>query len=81
MDGSTLQSFKVDVLKQELTASASMKKPADLHSVKRTNIYFVLQGAESVQFLLSKDISQTYVVKDAREIETSIVDNVVLIQA
>jgi hypothetical protein len=81
VDGSTLQSFKVDVLKQELTAGASMKKPSDLHSVKRTNTYFVLQGAESAQFLLSKDISQTYVVKDAREIETSIVDNVVLIQA
>lgn len=73
------QSFLVDVLKQELSEGTSIKAPSGLKEVKRTKRYFALQLEDSVSLHLATDLAQHVALKEARSIETSILDDVVLV--
>lgn len=53
--------------------------PATLKSVQRTRRYFALQLEDTVQFLLASDLSQIVTLKEAKRVETSILDDVALV--
>jgi hypothetical protein len=80
-DESTLQSYYVDVLKQEMTEKHKVSVPAEIISVHRTSKYFALQQKDSVKFLLATDLSQHVVLSHAPIVQFSILDDVVLVHA